>query len=294
MFDFRYHVVSLSAVFLALVIGILVGAGISGRGLLDEAERDRLNADIAEARAERDAAELQLSEHEAAEELARAAYPALVANRLDGKHVAVVFVGSIDPGVREFVERTVEDAGGSVVRLLAITVPAPIEEIEAALTSRRPLQGYMGEDRLDDLGRDLGSELVDGGSETPLWDALAGALVEERAVDRDEPADAVVVCRTALPQRAQTARFLRGFYSGIASAAPAAVGVEASTAPISAVPAYRRSGLSSVDAVDRPVGWITLAVLLAGGRPGHYGIKEERTPAVPEIEPVAPPPPAGS
>ena len=33
MFDLRYHVASLAAVFLALIIGILVGVGISDRGL---------------------------------------------------------------------------------------------------------------------------------------------------------------------------------------------------------------------------------------------------------------------
>jgi hypothetical protein len=292
MFDFRYHVVSLAAVFLALVMGIVVGVGISGRGLLDEAERDRLNADIADAERRRQLAELRASEHEKAEELARVAYPALVANRLDGKRVAVVFVGSTDEELREAIEQTVADAGGSVVRLLAVTVPIPVAETGAILRSRRALQGYVGADRLDDLGSDLGSEFVTSGSETPLWDALADALVEERVVDRDEPADAVVVCRTAPPQRAQSARFLRGFYSGIAGAAPAAVGVEASTAQVSAVPVYRRSGLSSVDAVDLPVGRVALAVLLAGGPPGHYGIKDQDAPAVPPIEPL--PPPASS
>jgi hypothetical protein len=39
LFDFRYHVASLAAVFLALVLGILVGVGISGRGLVDNSER---------------------------------------------------------------------------------------------------------------------------------------------------------------------------------------------------------------------------------------------------------------
>ena len=39
MLDLRYHVASLSAVFLALVVGILVGVGISGRGLVDKSER---------------------------------------------------------------------------------------------------------------------------------------------------------------------------------------------------------------------------------------------------------------
>ena len=42
MLDFRYHVASLAAVFFALVLGIVVGVGISGRGFVDKSERQKL------------------------------------------------------------------------------------------------------------------------------------------------------------------------------------------------------------------------------------------------------------
>ena len=45
--------------------------------------------------------------------------------------------------------------------------------------------------------------------------------------------------------------------------------------------------MSSVDDVDTTVGRLALALLLAGGQPGHYGVKETATDgAVPPIEPV--------
>src|ERR671913_413621 len=56
MFDLRYHVASLAAVFLMLVVGILIGVGISGRGFVDDAERNRFNARIADLEEEVDAA----------------------------------------------------------------------------------------------------------------------------------------------------------------------------------------------------------------------------------------------
>jgi hypothetical protein len=287
MFDFRYHVASLAAVFLALVIGILVGIGLSGRGLLDEAERSALNQRISDLQDEKRALEIQTGEELAGLELARDGYRALVDNRLAEKRVAVLFIGPLDPDVSEKVEQTVDDADGSVVRLLAITAPLPGAELRAALAGRPDLDDYTGETGMNDLGRALGTEFVNGG-ETPLWDTLAGALVAQRGADGDEPAHAVVVCRTALPQQGRTARLLSGLYAGIDSAATA-VGVEKSNAPISAIDSYRRKLPSSVDAVDRPIGQIALAVLLAGGRPGHYGIKREGAPAVPEIEPLPPP-----
>ena len=46
MFDLRYHVASLTAVFVALVIGILVGVGLSGKGFVNDAERDNLTSQI--------------------------------------------------------------------------------------------------------------------------------------------------------------------------------------------------------------------------------------------------------
>ncbi len=50
MFDLRYHVASLAAVFLALVIGILVGVGIADRGYVDKGVRGLLEQRIAQLR----------------------------------------------------------------------------------------------------------------------------------------------------------------------------------------------------------------------------------------------------
>ncbi len=286
MFDLRYHVASLAAVFLALIIGMLVGAGISGRGLLDEAERDKLNGRIADLEAANKAEEQHTRELEASDALARSGYRALVANRLEGKGVALLFVGSVAKPVRSAVEDAVTRAGGSVVRMRALTAPIQTKELEAALRRRRALQGYVGVDRLDDVGHDLGVELVDGG-ETPLWDALSDALVEETSGDGEDAVDGVVVSRTAPPQRGQTRRFVRGLYSGLTGATEVAVGVETSTADPSAVRSYQRGGLSSVDDVDLAVGRVALAVLLAGGPPGDYGIKQTSSRYLPPIEPAS-------
>ena len=293
MFDLRYHVASLAAVFLALLIGMLVGAGISGRGLLDETERDALNGQIAALQAQLEAERRRTRAQGAAEEFARTAAPAVLANRLAGKRIAVVFVGSLDDGIDSTVAETVDDAGGEVVRMRALTVPLPTAEIQAALAARRALAGYVGVDQLGDLGRDLARELV-AGDETPLWDAMHRVLIEEQRGTSLLPADGVVVARTAAPQRGPTARFLRGFYAGLADAATAAVGVEDTTAEHSAVESFRRHGLSSVDNVDSPVGRVALAVLLAGARPGQYGVKETAQAPLPApIEPISPPPADG-
>ena len=54
MFDLRYHVASLAAVFVALLIGILVGVAMSGK--VDDAEKQSLQSDVNRLEAQLDAA----------------------------------------------------------------------------------------------------------------------------------------------------------------------------------------------------------------------------------------------
>src|ERR671913_482914 len=64
MFDLRYHVASLAAVFLMLVVGILIGVGISGRGFVDDAERNNFERKIAGLEEEVDAAKASADDFE--------------------------------------------------------------------------------------------------------------------------------------------------------------------------------------------------------------------------------------
>ena len=81
-------------------------------------------------------------------------------------------------------------------------------------------------------------------------------------------------------------RFLRGLYSGIASANLPAVGVENSGAKLSAVPVFRARGLSAVDDIDQMTGHAALALLLAGARLGTYGTGDS-------ADAILPTPPSG-
>ena len=296
MFDLRYHVASLAAVFLALVIGILVGVGISGRGFIDDAERDRLNGEIAELREALDVAGDETADLErrqqAAQEFVESAYPVVVQDRLAGKKIAVLVVGSFDSTLEAVTEAVVQESGGTLLRVRAVRVPLPLEEVEQTLEGQENFGGYVGEDELGNLGRDLGRELVSGG-ETPLWDSLAPDLVEQRAYDSSEEADAVVVVRTVEPQQRETARFLAGLYSGVGSLGKPAVGVEPSRVQQSAIRVFQQHSLSTVDGIDTPVGRLALVLLLGGANGGDYGVRDTAEDGIlPPIEPL-PEPPAG-
>jgi hypothetical protein len=284
VFDLRYHAVSLAAVFIFFVIGILVGVGISGRGVLDEGERLSLEARLERAERERDVAERRVAEQEALEEYERETYPAVMAGRLADRRIGVLYVGSAEGEVAGAIQETIDRADGTITRMRALRLPIVTGEL------LRPVADVAdAPNTVEDLGRALAAELVDGG-DTPLWDAVATVLVEERDGGSSQPLDAVVIARTVEPQGGQTARFLAGLYAGLAGAGVPIVGVETTDAEASAIPTYGSHGFSTVDHVDTAPGRVALAVLLEEGGPrGAYGTKDEDNPVLPTVDPVAPP-----
>jgi hypothetical protein len=272
MFDLRYHVASLAAVFVALIVGILVGVGLAGSGVTNE-------ADLRVAKAQRDgwqatakARKAQLDEQAKTQKAFELAYPAVMADLLTGKRFAMLFVGPKDGGINQAVEKTLVDAGADPPgRVIALTVPVNAQALDGVLFDKGPqFVKYVGNDNLESLGTALGREFASGG-QTPLWKALGRELIGERSGNLRQRIDGVVVARTVKPQQGDTARFLHGFYTGIVSAAFPAVGVENSGTTPSAVEVYRDRGLSSVDDIDLSTGRVALALLLAGAAPGKYG-----------------------
>jgi hypothetical protein len=293
MFDLRYHVASLAAVFFALVIGILVGVALASHGL-GNTERKRLERAIDAANRRADRAQetvAALSENGRADaEFVDKAYDAVMAGRLAGRHIAVLFIGSVDGELLKSVNRTLADGDAPLrLRLRAVTVPLDDAAIDRILSRRPQLAVYAGPDNLADLGRELADEFAVGG-DTPVWDALQNQLVEERNGTMRRPADGIVVIRTAQPQTDGTARFLHGLFGELADRTVPVIGVEASASKPSAVPVYRRYSISSVDDLDQPAGRVALALLLSDAPPGSYGTKKTATDGVlPEVVPISTP-----
>src|SRR5919199_5847896 len=197
MFDLRYHVASLAAVFLALVIGILVGVGLSDRGLVEKARRGLLEQRITKLEGDLDGARRRADDLAAQQRATQAfvseTYPTLMANRLRGKQIALVFLGPADGRVRTELERALHDAGATGwVRVRALKLPLDVPQIDRTLATRGPYRRYIGDARLPALGRALAEELAAGG-EAPLWTVLAQHIVEERPGSANQRAGGVDV-----------------------------------------------------------------------------------------------------
>jgi hypothetical protein len=292
MFDLRYHVASLAAVFLALVIGILVGVGISDSGYVDKGYRGLLEQRIAKLQGDLGDARRQADDLSAQQRAAQAfvtdTYPELMTNRLRGKSVALVFLGPADAHVRASLEQMLADAGASGwVRVRALKLPLDVQQIDNTLAGDPALARYVGGARLPALGKGLAEELAKGGR-APLWTTLAEQIVAERTGSEKRPADGVIVVRTAGKQYDGTSSFLSGFYTGLIAAPVPVVGVETTNADESAVASFQRNGISSVDDVDQQIGRFALTLLLDGAKAGHYGVKASaRDGVLPPLETAA-------
>ncbi len=304
MFGLRYHVASLAAVFVALALGILLGVAVSGKltDFGEDAERRNLEEDVEQLEQELDAARAQAeaatAQGEGADELfgqrlCDAHGPATGGPKRRGRVPRA--------GGRERARRGGRSPCGRRRRgpasVIALDVPVDGSDLQASLEGDELLAAYADEGGdFSDLGRELGRELVEA-EETPLWNALATRLVEERSGTIANPMDAVVVVRNWAPPEEgdgdedaateATVSLMDGLVSGLDGTAVPVVGVAASDDPTEVIDFYRERGLSSVDNVDAPQGHLALALLLAGAEPGHYGLRETATDGVvPPIEPV--------
>ena len=119
MISLRYHVVSLAAVFLALTVGVVLGAtGISDRLLGAVATKaDGLTGQVQQLTAQRDAL---AAAQRADDEFARRIGPAAVRGVLQGQSVALVTSGADGPS-RDAVVGLLRQAGATVTGTVALT-----------------------------------------------------------------------------------------------------------------------------------------------------------------------------
>ena len=294
MFDLRYHVASLAAVFFALVIGILVGVALASHGL-GNTERKRFVEDLRRAESQsqvlRSEVDVLRQTGSADRAFVDSAYKAVVANRLKGKRVAVLFIGSSNDDRRSQITQALADANANPAPpFTAVKVPIDPSALAKQLAKKPLLAQYAGPGELENLGRALGQEFV-AGKDTPLWTALRTQIVEEQANRSKRPADGVVIARTAKAQTGPTALFLKGLYAGLADAGVPVIGVESTKDDGSSLEAFHAASLSTADDIDMQFGKLALVALLADpSLSGDFGTRSGK-PRLPLIAPL--PAPAG-
>lgn len=273
MLNFRYHALSLVAVFLALVIGLLLGVAIGDEGLVSSAEKDiraSLREDVRQAQDERDEALDRLEERLALEE---DAYPALVEDRLAGMRIAVIELGGASD---RMVDLTRDALAGSGARLTSVSVirqPLDLDALARAARGTRYERLDVDPDLVSPFGARIGIQFTQGGD---LLRSVRRELLEQGSGTLDG-ADAVVVVREPRrfddPTEASVVQqFEDGLMRGLRAENVPVVGVEATDTDPSQIEWFKDHDASSVDDLDDTLGRAALVFALAGEQ-GHFGVK---------------------
>lgn len=286
MFDFRYHALSLAAVFIALVVGLLLGVAIGDKELVSSARKDLradLRAKVREANNERDAARVRLREQEA---FADAAYPILAGSRLQGDRVGLVLLGD-DDGAADLVRRALEPTGADLAFVAVLREDVDVAGLAELSAGTRYARLERDPTLLDDLGKRAGIQMVlDGRLVRELRPRLLKSLsVSDRGGFGD--IDGVVVVRpaSAPADRADAQRLAAlqdGIARGLVQTGVKVVGIERRGSQPSSIGWFRDRDLSSVDNVDEQAGKTALVFVLAGNE-GSFGRRDDAQGLLPPV-----------
>lgn len=278
----RYHAASLAAVFLALAIGILIGAQW-GSDVLNSTREDlesSLTSDLNEARGEIDDLKEQ---QDWSNEFGNSVYPLLTAGRLEGRQVGLIGLGPLPSSITDSVEETLEPAGAELVAVGAIRQPPSIEDLATELQGTRFRAIGTSDEILAAYGRTVGRQLVTGGrmlnqTRSQLMSQSSGqfAGLEGLVIYRAQPEDQD-------PDLQDTADKLnRAIIEGAASTRARLVGVETVGTDPSTVGFLRDRNLTTVDNLDQPAGKVSLVYVL-NGTEGAFGVKDGASRILPEL-----------
>jgi hypothetical protein len=287
VFDFRYHALSLAGVFLALVVGLLLGVAIGDKELVSSARqdiRDSLRNDVRRADAERDAAKAQLA---AEQKFAEKAYPILTDGRLRGRKIGLVTLGPTTISA-DTVQKWLDPSGASLALVAALKADVDTKTLAERARGTR----YESVDRdpklVSELGRRAGIQMVQGGK---LVGHLRTALLQSTSGEFGGLDGVIVVRPSKEPtNRAQASRLSDmqdGIVRGLAQTAAKVVGIESSDADPSQIGWYRDRELSTVDNIDETAGHAALVFVLAGAD-GAFGRRDGAQDLLPPVVATVP------
>ena len=308
MIDFRYHLVSIVAVFLALAIGIVLGSTeLQGPAfsLLDKTT-SKLQSELGQVSNQRDTAQQQATEGEM---YAQAVEPALLHNLLTGHRLLIVTEPGAQSSVVSGITAAAKYAGATVTGQINLqpkffdtsgTAQDSLNQTTVHVAQTAGVQLDIGATYQQQAAQVIASEILTGspapaGGSPPAGDqgTDAATMLQAYAASQflstsGKPATPATLAVVVTPQNApsdgsadQLAQVLVPLVQELAAKSAATVVVGSSTgsgagSPISVLRSNSVSSqVSSVDDADLAAGQTVamqaFAVELAGGKAGAYG-----------------------
>lgn len=269
MYNLRYHVASLVAVFFALTVGLVLGSIVVERGTIDSQQAalvKSLQTDFVRMNAENKTLSAQVS---ANEEFENELVPRITQSSLTGQTILVLANAGRTDALSSVVG-AIEDAGGRAAVAMLQGPGLLLDQAEVADAARTALgTAAEGDDLPRSVNASLSVEWADGGPS-----ALTDALVSAQALRIDNlPSGAHV---DGLVTLAAWDKKVDPITVGLSTAARqhgmAVVGAQPYTASTDVARAFADAGLDAVNDAGTPRGNYSLVMLLSGNASGFFGV----------------------
>lgn len=310
MISFRYHVVSLISVFLAIALGIVIGTTQLNGAVLDDlnGQVEALADDKRDLETRSQNLENQLSEGDA---FGDAVAPTLVADRLTGASVLLVLASEdVDPDLVDQMTSLVEAAGGAVSGTLQLlpefSDPQVAQDLQNFVTDSEGLPPGIQLPSSDDaavlvasllgsvLMRPATGEPADPTAATTVLSGLSTLGVLSQESPEVAPADYAIILTagslegdTALQRNAALAALASGLDAagrGSVVAGDTAAAADGGLVGAIRADATLATAVSTVDNVNVAAGRVSALLALAAegtGTSGKYGTGEDTQPVPP-------------
>jgi hypothetical protein len=303
--SFRFLLVSLVSVFLALGLGVLAGTTALNRGLVQNLENVTVDLQNQLARQREEIVRLT-NQLETFRDFPEAAMPYLIDGELLGHDVVLLSQEGTDPEAITATESGLREAGAQVRALLVVgqRMSLPSEADQEALADLMDVDGSTEPSVLKSMAAEaLAERLAFGPAVDDILEDLIreefllnqGPALGEQGLEVLDDADMVVVVGGGLDRPAvRPEAFLVPFVASLGGAD----GEKAVAAAESVGSAYEFVGLvrsdqeaadlvSTQDNVDLAPGTIGLVLaledLLNGGEVGHYGFRDDASAPIPPL-----------
>ena len=311
MVDFRYHLVSIIAVFLALALGIVIGTTALNGELLDTLKRS-IGTLTAEKRTLEGTVNGLRQQTASDQQLADRIGPVAVAGQLQGRRVVLVTAPNASESAAQSLVPLLQDAGATVTGTVALNAdlidPTRASTVSAVVTQVAPTElDVPGTEPVQRAAEELAAALLYSSTGKDISSASAEAVVDgfrdSNLIDTDgllsTRADLAVVLAgdpvtssdPAVP--AARARAVLSFAEALDATGEGAVvaGPLSATTEGGVVRALRDDAglsqrVSSVDGADQPQGRLVVVFALreqAEGSVGRYGSGPGAQAAVPSL-----------
>ncbi len=274
--NMKYYIVTISAIFIALGIGVLIGFNLNSDGIFNKQQTqiiEELEGRFANIKGENETLEKQIvhltKNNENLNKYIENTYDYVIDNKLLGKNIGIIQTTEdyFYPNVKEFIYKA---KGNVVFEILIkdkvvdnIDLNLLGQELNIPLKDKQELVKYICKVIYEDKNADLLNKLNEKGlieikGSNLNYDKLDALVLEGGSIEKNEERVNII-----------DSNIIDYFKNNNVNL----IGSERTDTQSTYIPFYKQSKISTIDNLDEAMGKISLIMVLEG-KIGHFGIKE--------------------